>query len=179
MAGKPGKRIGSLISTAFVDRVRDQPPAALTALSTRELAELRRIFAPDREIPFAGHPTLGTATVLRNRLLAREGQDASATANASQIILDLKVGKIPVSFQTDSAGSIFGEMRQAAPIFGTVHDRDAVARLHNLLPGDIADDGPIQTVSTGLPCAILPIKHLNTFQSLRIDVEKMKEYAGH
>ena len=138
-----------------------------------------RIFTPDGEIPFAGHPSLGTATVLRNRILARRIRGASAADAVSRIVLDLKIGKIPVTFQADNSGQVFGEMRQTPPAFGAVHDKDAVARLHNLLPGDFADDGPIQTVSTGLPFAILPIKHLITLQSLRIDTERMKEYAAH
>lgn len=145
----------------------------------RERGVSVRIFTPGGEIPFAGQPTLGTAIVLRNRLLAREGQGASTSASASQIVLDLKVGKVPVSFQTDALGKTFGEMRQVPPIFGPLHDKDAVARLHNLLPGDISEEGPVQTVSTGLPFAILPIKHLNTFQALRIDVEKMNAYVEH
>jgi trans-2,3-dihydro-3-hydroxyanthranilate isomerase len=145
----------------------------------RELGVSVRIFTPNGEIPFAGHPTLGTAIVLRNRLLAREGQGVNTAANASEIVLDLKIGKVPVSFHTDSLGRTFGEMRQVRPIFGPLHDKEAVARLHNLLPGDISDEGPIQTVSTGLPFAILPIKRLSTFQSLRIDEEKMNAYLAH
>jgi trans-2,3-dihydro-3-hydroxyanthranilate isomerase len=148
------------------------------AATEREHGVSVRIFTPDGEIPFAGHPTLGTATVLRNRLLARGGRDASTVDAASQIILELKVGKIPVSFHHDSTGRSVGEMRQVPPVFGAVHDKDAVARLHNLLPGDISDEGPIQTVSTGLPFAILPLKNLNTLRSLRIDARKMNEYAA-
>jgi trans-2,3-dihydro-3-hydroxyanthranilate isomerase len=145
----------------------------------RERGVSVRIFTPEREIPFAGHPTLGTATVLRNLRLARERQGASATADSSEVTLDLKVGKVPVSFRPDSSGNIFGEMRQVPPIFGALHDKDAVARLHDLVPSDISDEGPIQTISTGLPFAILPIKHLSTFQSLHIDVDKMNAYLEH
>jgi trans-2,3-dihydro-3-hydroxyanthranilate isomerase len=145
----------------------------------RERGVAVRIFTPDGEIPFAGHPTLGTATVLRNRMLSRANRGASTAGDASQILLDLKVGKIPVSFRTDSAGQVVGEMRQVPPVLGAVHDKDVVARLHNLLPGDISDEAPIQTVFTGLPYALLPIKRLSTFQSLRIDAQRMNEYAAH
>jgi trans-2,3-dihydro-3-hydroxyanthranilate isomerase len=84
-----------------------------------------RIFTPDEELPFAGHPTLGTAMVIRNRILAANAQPASA----AQVVLDLKVGSIPVAFRTDAAGQAFGEMHQKDPAFGRIHDRRTVAEL--------------------------------------------------
>jgi trans-2,3-dihydro-3-hydroxyanthranilate isomerase len=69
-------------------------------------------------------------------------------------------------------------MLQVPPKFGTVHDKATVAQLHNLAPGDISDEGPIQTVSTGLPFAIVPLKRLSSLQSLRIDSEKMNSYVA-
>ena len=56
-----------------------------------------RIFTPDEEIPFGGHPTLGTAMVLRNR----RANEANGATAVSKIVLDLKVGKIPVTFVRD------------------------------------------------------------------------------
>jgi trans-2,3-dihydro-3-hydroxyanthranilate isomerase len=132
-----------------------------------------RIFTPDGEVPFAGHPTLGTAMTLRNLRLA-----AKPSANLSEIALDLNVGKIPVHFLTDGSGHIFGEMQQVPPVFSTVHDKDTVARLHNLSADDIEDFGPIQTVSTGLPFAIVPLKRLSTLQALRFDVDKLNAYTA-
>ena len=58
-----------------------------------------RIFTPDEEIPFGGHPTLGTATVLRSMRLS--GTVKAPHASTSTVVLDLKVGKIPVSFRED------------------------------------------------------------------------------
>jgi len=136
-----------------------------------------RIFTPDGEVPFAGHPTLGTANVLRALHLAKASQRGSAVSELAEITLDLNVGKVPVTFRTDSSGRAFGEMRQVAPTFGTLHDKEDIARLHNLTSDDIADFGQIQTVSTGLPFAIVPLKRLSSLQSLRIDVRKMNEYT--
>ena len=137
-----------------------------------------RIFTPDGEVPFAGHPTLGTATVLRTLRYGAASRTASPGASSAEISLDLKVGKVPVTFLTDTSGQTFGEMRQVQPAFGTIHDKEAVARLHNLSSDDIADDGPIQTVSTGLPFAIVPLKRLSSLQALRIDAERMNAYVA-
>lgn len=137
-----------------------------------------RIFTPDGEVPFAGHPTLGTATVLRNLRRQKLRAGAPASTGPDEIVLDLNVGKVPVTFVEDSAGRVFGEMRQVAPVFGNLHDKETVAQLHNLQADDIADAGPIQTVSTGLPFAIVMLKRLDKLQSLRIDADKMNAYAA-
>jgi len=136
-----------------------------------------RIFVPQEEVPFAGHPTLGTAMVLRNLRLSRSKPGALQKGGVAEIVLDLKVGKVPVSFREDSPGSVFGEMRQVDPIFGPVHDRDTVAALLDLRASDIAE-WPIQTMSTGLPFAIVPLKQLSTLQSLRLDFRKVDEYLA-
>jgi trans-2,3-dihydro-3-hydroxyanthranilate isomerase len=135
-----------------------------------------RIFVPDEEVPFGGHPTLGTAMVLRNLRLTRNKPGRPEPENVSEITLDLKVGKVPVSFREDSPGSVFGEMCQVPPVFGPVHDRNTVAALLDLKPSDLADDWPIQTISTGLPFAIVPFKQLSTLQSLRLDLRKVDGY---
>ena len=137
-----------------------------------------RIFTPNGEVPFAGHPTLGTATVLRNLRLAKKARGSVAAADLAEISLDLKVGKVPVSFRTTDSGGTFGEMRQVPPTFGAQPDKETIAQLHNLTSADISEGGPIQIVSTGLPFVIVPLKKLATLQSLRIDAEKMGAYMA-
>jgi trans-2,3-dihydro-3-hydroxyanthranilate isomerase len=134
-----------------------------------------RIFAPDQELPFAGHPTLGTAMVIRNRVLATN----TRAEFARHVVLDLKVGSIPVTFTNDAAGRVFGEMHQKDPTFGQIHDRETVAELLGIKSTDLSDDAPIQTVSTGLPFAIVAIKERRTLQSLHPDKEKIRAYVEH
>ena len=134
-----------------------------------------RIFAPDRELPFGGHPTLGTAMVIRNRILATNAR----AEVARRVVLDLKVGSIPVTFTNDAAGQVFGEMQQKDPTFGQIHDRATVAELMGVKLTDISDDAPIQTVSTGLPFAIVPLRERRTLQSLHPDKEKIRAYVEH
>ncbi len=119
----------------------------------RERGVRVRIFTVDEELPFAGHPTLGTATVLRG--------DTGAAA----IHLDLNVGTIPVQF-TQRDGLAFGEMTQRDPEFGARHPREDVARAAGITVADIADDVPIQTVSTGNAFAIVPLNSLAALQKL-------------
>jgi len=124
-----------------------------------------RIFSPSGELPFAGHPTLGTANVLRM-------QDH---AHPSTIVLDLKAGKIHVTFRDDATGA-FGEMTQLDPIFGKTHDRAQIAPLIGLHPDDLDPNLPIQTVSTGLPFVIVPIRTLTALKNLHLDFDKNEAY---
>ncbi len=135
-----------------------------------------RIFTPWEELPFAGHPTLGTAAVLQATRPAGR-KPATAAKGPTTIILELRVGPIPVVFSADSRGKLFGEMRQRDPEFGALHSRDEVARVAGIAPNEIADDLPIQTVSTGVPFAIVPVKTLDAIAKVRIDFNQLTEYS--
>jgi trans-2,3-dihydro-3-hydroxyanthranilate isomerase len=134
----------------------------------RERGVRVRIFTTTEELPFAGHPTLGTAMVLRNDAQRGNG-------NAEEITLDLNVGRIPVRFSIRD-GLPFGMMTQREPEFKSKHSREDVARAAGLAVDDIADDLPIQTVSTGNPFAIVPLKSLAVLQGLSPTWANMKAY---
>jgi trans-2,3-dihydro-3-hydroxyanthranilate isomerase len=138
------------------------------AATERERGVRVRIFTTTEELPFAGHPTLGTAMVLRND--PRRGN-----GNADEIALDLNVGRIPVRFSTRD-GLPFGTMTQRDPEFKNKHSREDVARISGLAVEDIADDLPIQTVSTGNAFAIVPLKSLSVLQNLSPTWANMKTY---
>src|SRR5215510_3066599 len=123
-----------------------------------------RIFTVDEELPFAGHPTLGTATVLHGE-----------SPGSQTIYLDLNVGKIPVEF-TRRDGLSFGQMTQRDPEFGQKHSREDVARAAGISINDIADDVPIQTVSTGNAFAIVPLSSLAALQKLAPAWPQMRAY---
>ena len=138
------------------------------AATERERGVRVRIFTTTEELPFAGHPTLGTAMVLRND--AQRGNGA-----AEEVALDLNVGRIPVRFSTRD-GLPFGIMTQRDPEFKSKHSREDVARAAGLSVNDIADDLPIQTVSTGNAFAIVPLKSLAVLQNLSPTWANMKEH---
>jgi trans-2,3-dihydro-3-hydroxyanthranilate isomerase len=134
------------------------------AETERERGVRVRIFTVQEELPFAGHPTLGTAFALRG--------DSGAT----EIALDLNVGKVPVRFEEGTGQQAFGEMTQIDPVFGMQHDRDAVARATGLKVEDFDPSLPIETVSTGLPYTVTPLKSLAVIQKLRVDLDRADEY---
>lgn len=123
-----------------------------------------RIFTVQEELPFAGHPTLGTAFALRNGNAA------------SDVVLELNVGKVPVRFELLPDQSVFGEMTQVEPVFGMVHDRETIARVTGLKPDDFDPSLPTQTVSTGLSFTVTPLRSLAVIQSLRVDLDRASEY---
>ena len=130
-----------------------------------------RIFTTEEELPFAGHPTLGTAFALRGR------------SGAAEIALDLKVGRVPVEFTAESGGGVFGEMRQVDPQIdpkmGESHSHEDIARLAGLEVQDLATDLPIQTISTGLAFAIVPVKTRKALEKLALDWKRVAEYTEH
>jgi trans-2,3-dihydro-3-hydroxyanthranilate isomerase len=123
-----------------------------------------RIFTVQEELPFAGHPTLGTAFALRGE------------SNAAEIVLELNVGRVPVRFESRDGQPVFGEMTQVDPVFGTQHDRETVARAGGLSVEDFHPSLPIQTVSTGVPFTIAPLKSLAVLQNLRVNLQGATEY---
>ena len=130
----------------------------------REQGVRVRIFTVQEELPFAGHPTLGTAFALRGN------------GGAKEITLHLNVGKVPVQFDDASGPNVFGEMSQVAPVFGARHDCDAVAKATGINVEDFDRSLPIQTVSTGLSFTITPLKSLAAMQRLRIDAVGATNY---
>jgi len=114
-----------------------------------------RIFTVREELPFAGHPTLGTALVLRGI-----GQE--------EVTLELAVGRIPVRF-SQRDGAAFGEMRQRDPEFGARHQAAAVAAGLGV-PADALDPAlPVQTVSTGTAFVIVPLRSRAALAAVRFD----------
>ena len=134
------------------------------AATERERGVRVRIFTVQEELPFAGHPTLGTAFALR------------AESGAKEIVLDLNVGKVPVSFEDVSGQPAFGEMTQIDPVFGVLHEREAVARATGLRSEDFDPSLPIQTVSTGLPYTVAPLRSLAVIQKLSLNTNLATEY---
>jgi PhzF family phenazine biosynthesis protein len=137
-----------------------------------------RIFQRAGEVPFTRHPTLGTFNVLRELQMASSAPNSSQARELSEIILDLNIGKVSIKFTNNAAGPPFGEMHQMPPKFGGCARQKVVAQLHNLSVDDIAEDGPIQTVSNGRRFAVVPLKRLSFLQSLQINADRMSSYIA-
>jgi trans-2,3-dihydro-3-hydroxyanthranilate isomerase len=146
----------NLSETTFVER-RD------TEIECRE-GVLVRIFTAQEELPFAGHPTLGTASLLR--------AIAPECVVDDTVKLALKVGIVPVRFEVPPAGAadwpVKGVMTQRDPEFGEILDASHVASMTGLDVEDFDPARPIQIVSTGTAFAIVPLRSAGSLGRLRV-----------
>jgi trans-2,3-dihydro-3-hydroxyanthranilate isomerase len=121
-----------------------------------------RVFTPVNELRFAGHPTLGTAFVLRHEVISEA---------VPEVRLNMQVGQIPVRY--DDAG--IGWMQQVAPEFQETYDAAVPADVLGISPDDIDTRYPIQAVSTGLPFIITPLKTLDAVKRANCNLDKFKQ----
>lgn len=143
----------NLSETTFVER---------RAESIEQAEGVRvRIFTTQEELNFAGHPTLGTASVLKLR--------APETLRGGTVTLALNVGAIPVRFEGEG---LFGEMTQCDPEFGAELDPPEVARLTGLDFDDLNPALPPQIVSTGAAFAIVALRSAEALSRLRVSQQE-------
>ncbi len=152
----------NLSETTFVER---RPAEIERAEGVRV-----RIFTPQEELNFAGHPTLGTASVLRLK--------SPQVLAGDTVTLALNVGPAPVRFAGPTGGSmepaggsvpLFGEMTQRDPEFGAELDPREVARLIGLEVEDLDPGLPPQIVSTGAAFAIVALRTAHPLARLRVN----------
>ena len=146
-----------------------------------------RIFDPAEEIPFAGHPTLGTASVLRE--FVRDDRPDELTLNLGVGPIDVRVERggdgVDGSDDARSDGRDGGElywMRQISPTFGESVPRDLAAGMVGIDEADL-DDHPPRLVSTGLPTLVVPLASLEAVKRAETTdpdyTEFIEEYGGH
>ena len=133
-----------------------------------------RIFTPDRELPFAGHPVIGTTFALAaNRTIA---------PGRSEIVFELKAGPTPVTLEWSARRLSFAWMTQRLPEFGPVlHARDEVAAALGIEPSLINTALPIQVVSCGLPFLLVALRDREAVDAAVFDARVMRgvyESAG-
>ncbi len=107
-----------------------------------------RIFTPEEEVPFAGHPTLGTAYVIQREIIK---------APVERITLNLQIGQIPVTLHYRGEHTDILWMQQKPPTFGRTFTPHAVAPALSLDASELDPRFPVQEVSTGLPFIIVPL----------------------
>ena len=128
-----------------------------------------RIFTPVKELPTAGHPSIGTAYFL--------AQDFPKEDGLITITLSQNIGPIEVKIKMSKKGPLMATMYQVRPHFGGILDnRSEIAELFHLTVSDLMDY-PIQEVSCGVPYIIVPVKTLENIQNLTFNTqvwEKLK-----
>jgi len=125
-----------------------------------------RIFTPEREVPFAGHPTLGTAFIIQKEIMKKP---------VKEVILNLKVGQIPVTLMYDNGILDTLWMKQMPPEFFQDFDPGEISPVLSIDEKDIDNRFPIQEVSTGLPFIIVPLKSLDAAKRAKIAKDEYYE----
>ena len=122
-----------------------------------------RIWTPGMEVPFAGHPVLGTAYVIRNCMEHNE---------SSCVRLNLKAGQIPVVVSEDGM-----TMSQNPPRFGGIVEKREIAEVFGIPENSISAEYPVQWVSTGLEAVIVPLKDRETLSQIKMDRTAFESYV--
>jgi trans-2,3-dihydro-3-hydroxyanthranilate isomerase len=125
-----------------------------------------RIFTPEKEVPFAGHPTLGTAYVIQREIIKKP---------VEKIILNLKIGQIPVRLNYRGEDVDILWMKQVNPTFGRIFDPETISQVLNFDRREIDDEYPIQEVSTGIPFILIPLKSLDVLRQAKVVRDKYFE----
>lgn len=168
-----GNALAVVMNTAALTTERMQAIAREFNLSETTFVERRpleveraegvrvRIFTTQEELNFAGHPTLGTASVLKTH--------APETVLDGMVTLALNVGPVPVRFADEGLN---GEMTQRDPEFGAELDPATVAQLLGLSAEDLDASLPPQVVSTGTAFAIVVLRSVEALGQLKVNQEK-------
>lgn len=136
-----------------------------------EYAARLRIFTPAREVPFAGHPTVGTGWVLAAHGLLPDG--------AREAILEEQIGPVPIRLEGDPRRPSFVWLADRPAIFGAPFDnRAGFARALSLTEDDLLPGAPIVIGSTGNPKLYIPLRDRATVDRAVLDVAKLSPLFG-
>jgi len=122
-----------------------------------------RIFTPAAEVPFAGHPTLGTAYLIQHEVMKEP---------VETVILNLKVGRIPVRFDETHNGEEILWMKPIEPIFGQIFEPGEIVQFLSVRREDIDKRYPIQHVSVGVDFVFVPLTTLDAVRRAGVVKEK-------
>jgi trans-2,3-dihydro-3-hydroxyanthranilate isomerase len=131
-----------------------------------------RIFTPGGELPFAGHPTVGTAITLC--IIG----DVNVTENETKIILEEGVGPVPVTVRSENGIPAFAQLTaaQLPTITETVPDVETVAAMLTLSGEELAvSKYPLQFVSVGFPFLFVAVKDRASIACIRVNVPVMEQ----
>ena len=127
-----------------------------------------RIFTPGGERPFAGHPTLGTAWVIRERL---------AAGRPRVVTLALEIGRVPVEFAASDVGEIPWLTAPPATL-GPEFPSRTIAPALGLTEADVASDLPIRLVTIGWPTLVVPLRSRDALARVRPDLAAFARLAA-
>lgn len=121
-----------------------------------------RIFTPEIEMRFAGHPIIGTSWVLMNKIVQSKPQSFK---------LSVPIGEISIQQSGDLVW-----LQAAQPDFFDTFSKEDFMSFSNLKAADFDDEFPIQEVTTGSAYVIVPLKNIKALENLILDKTKMQEW---
>ena len=127
-----------------------------------------RIFTPAAEVPFAGHPTLGTAYIIKKEIIKKP---------IDKVILNMKVGQIPVTFERKKNEEELVWMKPIEPSFGQIFKAEEVIRFLTVDKEDIDAKFPIQQVSVGVDFVFVPLKTLDAVKRAGVIKDELFDWA--
>lgn len=146
-----------------------------------EVLRRLRIFTPAREIPFAGHPIVGTWNAL-----AREGvvPPPESGSGWQRIFHEVGIGVLPVAIEFKDGQPVQVVMTQGAfEILDEIEDADEqaeIARALGMAREDLDESLPIQVITTGLSCMAVPVRSLADLRGCRINATALADiYTRH
>lgn len=127
-----------------------------------------RIFTPDVEVPFAGHPTLGSAFVIQQEIVGEQ---------VATVKLNLEIGQIPVTFNYEGTRTGVLWLKPKEPVFGEVFDAGEVERFLTIEKEDIDERFPVQGIAAGIPFVFVPLKTLDAVKRASIIKDKLLDWV--
>ncbi|MBU1661130.1 MAG: PhzF family phenazine biosynthesis protein [Chloroflexi bacterium] len=131
-----------------------------------------RYFTPAEEIPLAGHPTIATAFALV------DSGRLAISGSCTTLTLELKIGPIEVEIFSEDGKVQRIVMYQKKPQFLSTHDPAEVMPIFGLSAGDVLPGVTIQTVSTGTPQLMIPVRDREVLRRVQVDVAAYGEYRA-
>lgn len=136
----------------------------ITKLESKSNSATIRIFTPEKEMQFAGHPIIGTSWVLMNKVIYN---------NPRNLKLTVPIGEIPIQ----QIGELVW-LKAAQPQFFDALPKDDFAIFSNLKENDFDTKLPIQEVSTGSAFVIVPLQNLKALEDLKLDKDKTNKWLS-
>ncbi len=131
-----------------------------------------RIFTPEREVSFSGHPTLGTAFIINNFLISKKKDEILLNLPSGQVNIEISQleKKRDSNFISKNKPCLLS--KQKNPEFGRIYEPVLLSKILGLSPQDFDKNFPIQEITIGLPVILVPLKNLEILKQIKVNLER-------
>jgi trans-2,3-dihydro-3-hydroxyanthranilate isomerase len=135
-----------------------------------------RIFTPENELPFAGHPLVGTAFVIVSEQMKQQSNPLTS------VTLETAVGPIPVEVLTESGSPGHTTMTQPLPVvkrtLSGIAEIEPLARALSIDASEIERTGlPVETIYNGLTVMIVPVASRSVIEAIKLNAGALEEFS--